>query len=95
MLDGRGVKVPGYESGNFVGPTLIAGVRPGMRCYDEEVFGPVLCCAEVGVRAHTWVVCTARNNLVRKKGDTLCGSCYRRCEVQWKGRVQFGFNTQY
>ena len=23
LLDGRGVKVPGYEKGNFVGPTVI------------------------------------------------------------------------
>ncbi len=31
LLDGRDVKVPGYEDGNFVGPTLFAGVRPDMR----------------------------------------------------------------
>lgn len=45
-LDGRGVRVPGYESGNFVGPTLMTGVRPHMDCYREEVFGPVLSCLE-------------------------------------------------
>ena len=27
LLDGRGVKVPGYESGNFVGPTILADVK--------------------------------------------------------------------
>jgi aldehyde dehydrogenase (NAD+) len=27
--------------GNFVAPTVLAGVRPGMRVLDEEVFGPV------------------------------------------------------
>jgi len=42
LLDGRDVTVPGYESGNFVGPTLLANVTPGMRCYKEEIFGPVL-----------------------------------------------------
>jgi len=47
LLDGRGVKVPGYEKGNFLGPTLLAGCKPGMECYDEEIFGPVLCCSEV------------------------------------------------
>ena len=47
MLDGRGVKVPGYESGNFMGPTLISGVKPNMECYSEEIFGPVLVCLEV------------------------------------------------
>ncbi|ETW86946.1 hypothetical protein HETIRDRAFT_305451 [Heterobasidion irregulare TC 32-1] len=40
-LDGRDIKVHGYEHGNFIGPTIIeAGV--GMRCYNEEIFGPVL-----------------------------------------------------
>jgi len=42
LLDGRGVKVPGYPNGNFVGPTIIDNVKPGMACYDEEIFGPVM-----------------------------------------------------
>jgi malonate-semialdehyde dehydrogenase (acetylating) / methylmalonate-semialdehyde dehydrogenase len=42
-LDGRQVKVPGYEKGNFVGPTIFSGVKPGMSIYDQEIFGPVLC----------------------------------------------------
>lgn len=41
-LDGRGVTVKGYEKGNFVGPTVITNVQPGMECYKEEIFGPVL-----------------------------------------------------
>jgi malonate-semialdehyde dehydrogenase (acetylating)/methylmalonate-semialdehyde dehydrogenase len=41
-LDGRKPDVPGFEEGNFVGPTIFSGVRPGMRIYDEEIFGPVL-----------------------------------------------------
>jgi len=41
-LDGRQPQVPGYEQGNFVGPTIFSGVKPGMRIYDEEIFGPVL-----------------------------------------------------
>ena len=41
-LDGRRPAVPGYEQGNFVGPTIFSGVKPGMRIYDEEIFGPVL-----------------------------------------------------
>lgn len=36
-----------YEQGNFVGPTLISGVKPEMDCYKEEIFGPVLVCLEV------------------------------------------------
>lgn len=46
LLDGRGCKVPGYPNGNFVGPTVIAGVTPDMTCYKEEIFGPVLVCLE-------------------------------------------------
>lgn len=42
LLDGRDVKVPGYENGNFVGPTILTGVKPNMTCYKEEIFGPVL-----------------------------------------------------
>ncbi|CAL1370396.1 unnamed protein product [Linum trigynum] len=46
VLDGRNIVVPGYENGNFVGPTILAGVRPDMECYKEEIFGPVLICME-------------------------------------------------
>jgi malonate-semialdehyde dehydrogenase (acetylating)/methylmalonate-semialdehyde dehydrogenase len=42
-LDGRQPVVPGYDGGNFVGPTIFSGVKPGMRIYDQEIFGPVLC----------------------------------------------------
>jgi malonate-semialdehyde dehydrogenase (acetylating)/methylmalonate-semialdehyde dehydrogenase len=41
-LDGRDVLVPGFEDGNFVGPTLFSGVTTDMRIYTEEIFGPVL-----------------------------------------------------
>jgi malonate-semialdehyde dehydrogenase (acetylating)/methylmalonate-semialdehyde dehydrogenase len=41
-LDGRQPLVKGYEKGNFVGPTIFSGVKPGMKIYDEEIFGPVL-----------------------------------------------------
>ncbi|MDR6956943.1 malonate-semialdehyde dehydrogenase (acetylating)/methylmalonate-semialdehyde dehydrogenase [Pseudomonas brassicacearum] len=46
-LDGRGISVPGFEQGNFVGPTLFSGVTTGMRIYNEEIFGPVLVVLEV------------------------------------------------
>ncbi|CAG2166284.1 unnamed protein product [Oppiella nova] len=42
VLDGRDLKVNGFESGNFVGPTILTDVRPNMKCYKEEIFGPVL-----------------------------------------------------
>jgi malonate-semialdehyde dehydrogenase (acetylating)/methylmalonate-semialdehyde dehydrogenase len=41
-LDGRHPRVAGYERGNFVGPTIFSGVKPGMAIYDQEIFGPVL-----------------------------------------------------
>ncbi|CAL8103958.1 unnamed protein product [Calicophoron daubneyi] len=47
LLDGRNIRVSGYEQGNFVGPTILTGVKPNMRCYREEIFGPVLLCMEV------------------------------------------------
>ena len=42
LLDGRKPKVDGYPKGNWVGPTVIDNVKPGMECYDEEIFGPVM-----------------------------------------------------
>lgn len=56
-LDGRGVQVPGYEQGNFVGPTVLTSVKPDMDCYNEEIFGPVLVCLEVS--SAELVRCTA------------------------------------
>lgn len=47
LLDGRNVVVPGYEKGNFVGPTIFSGVTADMTIYSEEVFGPVLCVVNV------------------------------------------------
>jgi malonate-semialdehyde dehydrogenase (acetylating)/methylmalonate-semialdehyde dehydrogenase len=41
-LDGRGIRVPGYENGNFVGPTVFSGVTTDMTIYRTEIFGPVL-----------------------------------------------------
>ncbi|KPW41141.1 Methylmalonate-semialdehyde dehydrogenase [Pseudomonas amygdali pv. mellea] len=46
-LDGREVSVPGYEGGNFVGPTLFSGVTTDMQIYTQEIFGPVLVVLEV------------------------------------------------
>jgi len=42
LLDGRGCTVPGYEKGNFVGPTVFADVTDQMDIYQQEIFGPVL-----------------------------------------------------
>lgn len=44
VVDGRGLRVEGdgHDGGFFIGPSLIDEVTPGMRVYDEEIFGPVL-----------------------------------------------------
>ncbi len=42
LVDGRGVVVPGFEGGFFVGPTVIDNVTAGMDVYTHEIFGPVL-----------------------------------------------------
>jgi malonate-semialdehyde dehydrogenase (acetylating) / methylmalonate-semialdehyde dehydrogenase len=41
-LDGRGIKVAGFENGNFIGPTIFSGVTPAMKIYTTEIFGPVM-----------------------------------------------------
>ncbi len=42
VVDGRGFKLQGYENGFFVGGTLFDRVKPDMKIYREEIFGPVL-----------------------------------------------------
>jgi malonate-semialdehyde dehydrogenase (acetylating)/methylmalonate-semialdehyde dehydrogenase len=42
VVDGRGLRVSGREQGFFLGGCLFDRVRPEMRIYKEEIFGPVL-----------------------------------------------------
>jgi malonate-semialdehyde dehydrogenase (acetylating)/methylmalonate-semialdehyde dehydrogenase len=42
VVDGRGFSLQGYEDGYFLAPTLIDHVKPGMKSYQDEIFGPVL-----------------------------------------------------
>ena len=42
VVDGRGFKLQGHEEGFFIGPTFFDHVKPEMRTYKEEIFGPVL-----------------------------------------------------
>jgi malonate-semialdehyde dehydrogenase (acetylating) / methylmalonate-semialdehyde dehydrogenase len=42
VVDGRGLKLQGYESGFFIGGSLFDHVTPEMRIYKDEIFGPVL-----------------------------------------------------
>merc|ERR1712226_1792398 len=47
LLDGRGTTVEGYPDGNFCGPSIITKMKPSMKAYKEEIFGPVLCVLSV------------------------------------------------
>lgn len=47
IVDGRGLKLQGYEDGAYLGGSLFDHVTPQMRIYREEIFGPVLCVVRV------------------------------------------------
>src|SRR5947208_15214275 len=42
VVDGRDLKLQGYENGFFLGGCVFDEVKPEMRIYKEEIFGPVL-----------------------------------------------------
>ena len=42
VVDGRDLKLQGYENGFFLGGCVFDEVKPEMRIYQEEIFGPVL-----------------------------------------------------
>ena len=42
LVDGRNLKLQGYENGFFIGGCLFDHVKKDMRIYKEEIFGPVL-----------------------------------------------------
>lgn len=41
ILDGRNLKIQGYENGYFLGPSIFEDVHPEMEIAREESFGPV------------------------------------------------------
>jgi malonate-semialdehyde dehydrogenase (acetylating)/methylmalonate-semialdehyde dehydrogenase len=42
VVDGRNLKLQGYEGGYYVGPCVFDNVTDEMTIYKEEIFGPVL-----------------------------------------------------
>ena len=42
VVDGRNLKLQGYEKGYYIGGCLFDNVKKDMRIYKEEIFGPVL-----------------------------------------------------
>lgn len=47
VVDGRNLRLQGYENGYFMGGSLFDHVQPSMRIYQEEIFGPVLAVVRV------------------------------------------------
>src|SRR5690606_28833125 len=47
LVDGRGLKLQGYDDGFFIGGSLFDNVTPDMKIYKEEIFGPVLAITRV------------------------------------------------
>jgi len=48
VIGGERTAGKGLDRGWFYRPTVLTGVRPGMRVEQEEIFGPVLCVIKVG-----------------------------------------------
>ncbi len=75
VVDGRGLKVPGHESGYFIGGSLFDHVEPEMSIWQDEIFGPVLGMARVAdfeaavalIHAHSFANGTA---IFTRDGDT-------------------------
>jgi malonate-semialdehyde dehydrogenase (acetylating) / methylmalonate-semialdehyde dehydrogenase len=59
-VDGRGHPVTGDAADGFwLGPTVLDNVTPSMRCYTDEIFGPVLSVVRAGSYAEALAVVNA------------------------------------
>ena len=67
LLDGRDVKVTGFEDGNFIGPTILGKVSPESEVYKTEIFGPVL--SIVNVQSLEEAIDLINNN---RYGNSAC-----------------------
>ena len=82
LLDGRKPQVEGYANGNFVGPTIFAGVRTDMRIYQEEIFGPVLVVLEVDTLEEAIALVNANPNGNGTAVFTQSGGAARRFQEE-------------
>jgi malonate-semialdehyde dehydrogenase (acetylating)/methylmalonate-semialdehyde dehydrogenase len=85
-LDGRQLKVEGFENGFYLGPTLFDHVQPGMRIYREEIFGPVLAC----VRAKDFTEALALVNAHEYGNGVACFTSDGHVAREFARRVQVG-----
>ena len=82
-LDGRKPQLDGaLKEGNFVGPTIFSGVKPGMTIYDQEIFGPVLCVAEAETMDEAIAMINANPNGNGTAIFTQSGAAARRFEEE-------------
>ncbi|OFA33465.1 methylmalonate-semialdehyde dehydrogenase (acylating) [Glaciecola punicea] len=51
LVDGSQFSLAQYEQGNWIGPTVFTNVSTDMEIYQQEIFGPVLCCIQVDTLA--------------------------------------------
>ncbi len=75
VVDGRDLKLQGYEDGYFIGGTLFDHVTTDMTIYQEEIFGPVLSVvrADSFATAAGWINAHAFGNgtsIFTRDGDT-------------------------
>jgi malonate-semialdehyde dehydrogenase (acetylating)/methylmalonate-semialdehyde dehydrogenase len=82
-LDGRLPPLDGQlKEGNFVGPTIFSGVKPGMSLYEQEVFGPVLCIAQAATLDDAIAFINANPNGNGTAIFTQSGAAARRFEEE-------------
>ncbi|HNM81854.1 MAG TPA: CoA-acylating methylmalonate-semialdehyde dehydrogenase [Rhodocyclaceae bacterium] len=86
VLDGRGLTVPGRACGYFLGATLFDQVKPGMKIYDEEIFGPVLCV----VRVETFADAVALVNSHTFANGVACYTSDGRTAQEFAQKIQVG-----
>jgi len=58
VLDGRDYQVAGHEDGFFIGGSIFDKVKPNMKIYQEEIFGPVLSLVRAGSFDEALQLCT-------------------------------------
>ncbi|MEH0166540.1 CoA-acylating methylmalonate-semialdehyde dehydrogenase [Roseateles microcysteis] len=86
VVDGRGHKVAGLENGFFTGGTLFDNVKPTMRIYKEEIFGPVLAC----VRAHDFAEAVQLVNDHEYGNGVACFTSDGNVAREFARRIQVG-----
>jgi malonate-semialdehyde dehydrogenase (acetylating)/methylmalonate-semialdehyde dehydrogenase len=77
VLDGRDLKLQGYENGYFMGGSIFDRVTTGMSIYTDEIFGPVL--AVVRAPDYGWSGSTCRSRCRSPTTASAAGSA--RCSA--------------